>query len=749
MIKSIFWSFLVIILTFQIAAGQLVLETRDSQSGEILQNVSLLNVTDYDTLSNGSIRITAQQLNKKDSIILFRHGYKSHVLQKPFPESHAVVYLSHISQSLDEVIVAVDQSAVQLRKVPSSVAFRDADDLLTHHQPVLNNQLNALPGVYMQSGTNNTNRLTIRGIGSRTPYSSNRIRAYLGSFPLTDGNGVTVVEDLPPSIIESVEVLKGPAASLYGSGLGGVVKINQRSFDDSEPGSLFDMQMGSFGERMLGGGGMVKNEEFAARVHVSLLESNGFRENNRYERQSYFFNARQMKGKTTFSFMALYTGLYGQIPSSLSINDYLNKPHSAADNWKNVEGYEKYDRVGLNLQARTLLGEGFQNKFTANFRFKDPYEVRPFNILDEQNQAFGVTNRLKYYVGNWQVTVSGHIANENYHWSTYEIVEKEQGDLINEMKDNKLHVNSGILAQWQPNDKMLIKGALSYNYIQYRLKDLQDAESKYENYNFDPVWSPSLGINYEPLPKFNLFVTISHGFSPPSLEETLLPDGVVNTELQPEKGLMGEFGARLHLKDFLLMSAAVYAMEITNMLVTRRVAEDQFMGINAGKVHHTGVEAQTVVKPLSYIKKRKVDVEYITTLTYSNNRFVEFTDMGNNYAGNQLPGIPQYHWHNSLKLELHKRYTLQMNYSITGMQYMNDDNSLKYSGHELSSLSVSLKAGEVENPVLTVSFGIRNLFNNHYASMILINAPSYGGSSPRYYYPGAPRNGYVALQFWL
>src|SRR6056297_2416837 len=109
MIKSIFWSFLVIILTFQIAAGQLVLETRDSQSGEILQKVSLLNVTDYDTLSNGSIRITAQQLNKKDSIILFRHGYKSHVLQKPFLESHSVVYLSHISQSLDEVIVAVDQ----------------------------------------------------------------------------------------------------------------------------------------------------------------------------------------------------------------------------------------------------------------------------------------------------------------------------------------------------------------------------------------------------------------------------------------------------------------------------------------------------------------------------------------------------------------------------------------------------------------------------------------------------------------
>jgi iron complex outermembrane receptor protein len=36
--------------------------------------------------------------------------------------------------------------------------------------------------------------------------------------------------------------------------------------------------------------------------------------------------------------------------------------------------------------------------------------------------------------------------------------------------------------------------------------------------------------------------------------------------------------------------------------------------------------------------------------------------------------------------------------------------------------------------------GIQNLFDTHYASMVLINASAFGNQAPRYYYPGLPRN---------
>jgi iron complex outermembrane receptor protein len=45
--------------------------------------------------------------------------------------------------------------------------------------------------------------------------------------------------------------------------------------------------------------------------------------------------------------------------------------------------------------------------------------------------------------------------------------------------------------------------------------------------------------------------------------------------------------------------------------------------------------------------------------------------------------------------------------------------------------------------------GVQNIFDVHYASMLAVNAPSFGGRAPRYYYPGNPRNFYVTLVFAL
>jgi iron complex outermembrane receptor protein len=45
--------------------------------------------------------------------------------------------------------------------------------------------------------------------------------------------------------------------------------------------------------------------------------------------------------------------------------------------------------------------------------------------------------------------------------------------------------------------------------------------------------------------------------------------------------------------------------------------------------------------------------------------------------------------------------------------------------------------------------GIQNIFNTHYASMLAVNAPSFGGNPPRYYYPGNPRNFYISVTIGL
>ena len=43
-------------------------------------------------------------------------------------------------------------------------------------------------------------------------------------------------------------------------------------------------------------------------------------------------------------------------------------------------------------------------------------------------------------------------------------------------------------------------------------------------------------------------------------------------------------------------------------------------------------------------------------------------------------------------------------------------------------------------------FGVNNIFDTKYAQSVLINATGFGGSEPRYYYPGNGRNWYRGVK---
>ena len=77
----------------------------------------------------------------------------------------------------------------------------------------------------------------------------------------------------------------------------------------------------------------------------------------------------------------------------------------------------------------------------------------------------------------------------------------------------------------------------------------------------------------------------------PSPEETLLPEGEINRDLQPEQGMQYETGVRLNLFEGITrLEATRYRIDLRNLLVTKRITEDIFTGINAGRTRHSGLE---------------------------------------------------------------------------------------------------------------------------------------------------------------
>lgn len=71
---------------------------------------------------------------------------------------------------------------------------------------------------------------------------------------------------------------------------------------------------------------------------------------------------------------------------------------------------------------------------------------------------------------------------------------------------------------------------------------------------------------------------------------------------------------------------------------------------------------------------------------------------------------------------------------------MNGQNIKYYDGYEILNLRLSYHQKISDRIALNLTAMADNLPDRSFASMIRVNAPSFGGADPRWYYPGAPRS---------
>jgi len=652
--------------------------------------------------------------------------------------------------NLDDVTIAVTPFEQRLSETTGSLSILPTDATEAVHTINLADQLNTAPGVFMSSGTHTTNRLTIRGIGSRTPYSTNRIRAYIEEIPLTNGDGISSIEDMDLAGLSRMEILKGPASAMYGSGLGGVVKL--RAGYPTQTG--FSMNLSS-------SAGSFNTWKHAVRLgwkqdHTSVTagytrsSSDGYRENNRYTRNHLFLHGTTGSHNNRITFHLLATGLDALIPSSLNETDFLENPESAAANWLAIEGFKAYTKITGGATWQHSFNNHWHNKLVVFSAWSDPYESRPFNILDEGSVMGGLRNFIRYEKNDLRLQTGFELFHEAFNWKIIETLSGEEGDLQLHNSETRRYGNLFTHASWSPVAKVNIEAGLNFNLLEYSVSTLYQIDNTDQSgsYSYNPVLSPRLGLNYNLTRDHFIHASAGHGFSAPSLEESLLPGGLVNSDLKPETGWNLDAGLRgwSTCKRW-YYDITAYTIHIRNMLVTKRVTEEIFSGINAGSARLSGVEIFNRIDLSTAVNPWKNSL--LTSIYLNSNRFTEFVDDGNDYSGNALPGIPAQMIHTRFQSVWQQTFDMIAELRYAGKQLLNDANTAAYDGHLTANLRVSYKIplGTTPSNLLTlrVTAGINNLFDTHYASMVLVNAPSFGSNAPRYYYPGAPRNFFISL----
>ncbi|MGQ8335043.1 TonB-dependent receptor [Sunxiuqinia sp. A32] len=649
------------------------------------------------------------------------------------------------SVTIDEITVSAFRFEKKLLETPGAISLITLQQIQLNSEVSIDQLINQTSGVYMQSGTMNTNRLTIRGIGSRSPYSTNKIRAYFEGIPLTNGVGETSIEDLNLLTFSKVEIIKGPASGYYGSGLGGTLLFAaRRQQGDVAEGSA---SYGSFNTSRQRISLQLDRDAFKHGLYYENFTSDGFRDNNQTDRSNLSYIGRLDKDKHHFNLLINHTGMMAYIPSSIDKDTYQNSPEKAAANWAATEGFEDYQKLlgGFSVSSEWKRNKSSQISLFAN-QYKN-YELRPFNILKEDSYYWGgrfiFEKLLINQKAEWKFTIGNESFFEKYNWLTFENNDRQQGLLLSKNRENRNYLNNFVQITLTANQKLIASFGTNLNTTNYKYTDnyLTDGDQSGQH-QFKTIVSPRLAVSYPLTINQRIYTTISHGFSPPSLEETLLPDGQRNNDIQPESGWSYELGSRGTLFPGMYYDISAYYMDIRNLLVARRVSEDAYLGINAGQTAHPGFEYSL---KSNFLNSSEIKADISHSGSFSPYYFVDFIDGDEDYSGNELTGSPRFSCNSALSFLVKRKYTLSLNHRYTGSMPLRDDNSI-YS--ESSSVLNFIGRYQKQYGKVLFDFGVvvNNITNEKYASMYAINASSFGGSLPRYYYPGMPRNFNLSLK---
>lgn len=745
----------ILFISFPLLAQNTKIKIIDSENSLEIPYVQIENIDlGFSEITND---VGEFQINKPGKYTFSKNGYTSKTLSIS-SEEFIIINLEIKSEILNEVLLISSNLTTDLKTFNGSVSLISTKEITRNNTINIAPILNSVAGVYMHNGTLNTNRITIRGIGSRNLFGTSKIRAYYQDIPLTNGSGESTIEDIELNALGRIEILKGPSSSVYGAGLGGTIQLipNKGNFDETSINSAF--LFGSFGLQKFMTQVNIGNLTNSANLVYSNTQSDGYRENNKLNRQVISLSSNHfLSDKDRFTLIGNFIKLKAFIPSSLNEEDYLNNPESAAFTWGRSEGFEDYDKG--------LFGVSWEHKYNVRTKqitsvftsFLDSYEPRPFNVLKENTIAIGLRSRIlsatKLFKKAFKWTLGGEIFSDKNDLQTFENLYQEfppgtgsvEGEKLSDFKENRIYFNIFLDSKYYISQKLVFNFGMNFNQTSYKLKDkFTDNDIDFSgNYNFDIILSPKIGLTYQINDRSMIYGTISHGFSPPSLEETLLPDGLINTNIKPETGWNYEIGSRGNLiNNIFAYDIAFYQMNVNDLLVARRSSDDEFIGVNAGKTRYNGIE---LTLNYNLINSKAIKLSHLNSVAYNDFKFREFVYLENDYSGNQLTGVPEFTFNSRFNIQSSLGFYGLLTYNYVSEIPIRDDNTVYSDSYQLVHTKVGYRSGEIKKFQFDLFIGVNNLFNEKYASMLLINAGSFGGNAPRYYYPGEPINYYSGL----
>lgn len=648
------------------------------------------------------------------------------------------------ADALDEIVVSATRTESSLRDVARSVSVINKERIQNATQQLgLDEALAGVPGLYIQNRYNFSGdlRVSLRGFGARSSFGIRGIRILVDGIPETLPDGQGGVDSIDMGSAQSIEVLRGPASSLYGNASGGVIAVTSELGTD-DPFVEGKIAGGEFGFKQYGvkAAGKISSTDYL--LNVSRTELEGYREHSAFRGTQ--LNARlgiPFNDNDRLLVAANFTDQpLAQDPGGINAAQAALDPSSARDRNVLFDAGEvlQQQRLGFVYERKRSSGTlTLRNHYVwRDFANKLPFTDGGAVDLDRFFYGFGAQFSLgEALPDNVDLAFGVDYDHQDDDRQRFDNNDGAIGNLGFDQNEQVDSIGFYIQGEYRLNDAWAVQAGLRYDELSYDVTDRYIANGDSSgSLDFDEV-SPSLGVNFKTAGGV-LFANYSSSFETPTTTELANPDasGGFNPELRPQLANNYELGFKGTIDD-LFYEVSLFQIDLRDELIPYELEE--FPGrtfySNAGASDRTGVETALRWQHESGFA---IDASY----TWSDFIFDEFADDdGNDFSGNQMPGLPGQFGYVGLNYATGNGFSGLLETRYSGDLYANNDNSVNVESYLVSNLRFSIDI-ESSKLLFRVYAGVNNLFDESYNNNIRINA-----FGDRFYEPAPTRNFYAGL----
>jgi iron complex outermembrane receptor protein len=518
--------------------------------------------------------------------------------------------------TLQDVIVTANRLPITLKSNPGSISLVTPEMINLMPKTIgVEEALRLVPGVRVDNQHDGERvHVSIRGQGILTERGLRGIGVMLDGIPVNDPSGFAPdLYDIDWPTVKNIQVLRGPAAGLYGCGSsagilyittndGGVVPI-EGEYSQIVGSNKFFKELAQ-----LDG----SQETINYRLSFSREDGGGYRDhqafwsNKLYEKVN--FNPSD---KLAVTEVVSHTDYFQQNPEGLNLQQLAENRKQANPDANPFNEYQKTNRTTLGLAGLYKINEMHDLEVTPFYRH--------WNYKETSNKAAeyrditnpGVSAQYNLHLGSGNIKNNFSVGSD-FKWQDigmYKLQSEGNPDRVESTDETNIENDSllanqiiyqqstGVFALYKLDiDKFNLIGSVRYDNITNELTDkMLGLDSAKTTKDFSKT-SVRIGANYGFVDLFNLFANWSQGFVPPSTEELANnPVGYsgFNTHLVPATSSSFEIGARGFFSDKLYYELTGFVMDTKNDFFrfkqTGRGNQEVFYG-NAGNSRRYGIE---------------------------------------------------------------------------------------------------------------------------------------------------------------